>query len=240
MATVTMEGAGRWFIQVVTPKIVRLLEECGLMLWTGNGNADPPSTALKYMAVGCQERRMRTEVSLRVVTKTVTIGEPKSIRRNLPSAQVNGNARPGNWPGVFISRCWQRVTAFPPPTPALSIPQARFRGPKATMTVAPVARKNGRELSDSLVNRLKRVNSRVAFGIPIPRSGTPKRRSGTGWLHPHAGCSIGPGGDGRSSAVRLGADGAVHPRESGENVNSQLGPSRGCPPGLARGVHANE
>ena len=32
------------------------------------------------------------------------------------------------------------------------------------MTVASVARKNGRELSDSLVNRLKRVNSRVASG----------------------------------------------------------------------------
>ena len=32
------------------------------------------------------------------------------------------------------------------------------------MTVAPARRKNGRELSDSLVNRLKRVNSRVAFG----------------------------------------------------------------------------
>ena len=96
--------------------------------------------------------------------KVVLFGEPKSIRRNLPSAQVNGNARPGNWPGVFISLCWQRVTALPPPTPALSIPQARFRGPKETMTVAPARRKNSRELSDSLVNRSSRVNSRVAFG----------------------------------------------------------------------------
>ena len=94
----------------------------------------------------------------------VAPGEPKSIRRNLPSAQVNGNARPGNWPGVFLSRCWKRVTVFPPPAPALSIPQARFWGPKAPIMVAPVARKNGRELSDSLVNRLKRVNSRVASG----------------------------------------------------------------------------
>ena len=98
------------------------------------------------------------------VTGLHPCGEQKSIRRNLPSAQVNGNARPGNWPGVFVSLCWQRVTAFPPPTPALSIPQVRFWGPKATMTVALVARKNGRELSDSLVNRLRRVNSRVAFG----------------------------------------------------------------------------
>ena len=85
----------------------------------------------------------------------------KEIRK---ATRLNGNARPGNWPGVFISRCCQRVTAFPPPTPALSIPQVRFWGPKATMTVASVARKNGRELSDSLVNRLKRVNSRVASG----------------------------------------------------------------------------
>ena len=96
--------------------------------------------------------------------KLVRLREPKAIRRNMPSAQVNGNARPGNWPGVFISLCWQRVTAFPPPTPAISIPQVRFWGPKATMMVAPVARKNVRELSDSLVNRLKRFNSRVAFG----------------------------------------------------------------------------
>jgi hypothetical protein len=90
--------------------------------------------------------------------------EPKSIRRNLPSVQVNGNARPGNWPGVFISRCWQRVTAFPPPAPALSIPQVRLRGPKATMTVAPVGRKNGRELSDSPINTPAPVNRTVTFG----------------------------------------------------------------------------
>jgi hypothetical protein len=55
-------------------------------------------------------------------------------------------------------------TSFPLPALALSIPQVRFRGPNATMTVAPARRKTGRELSDSLVNRLKRVNSRVAFG----------------------------------------------------------------------------
>jgi hypothetical protein len=49
------------------------------------------------------------------------------------------------------------------PAPALSIQQTRFRDPKATMMVASVARKSSRELSDSLVNDLKRVNSRVAF-----------------------------------------------------------------------------
>jgi hypothetical protein len=32
------------------------------------------------------------------------------------------------------------------------------------MTVALVGRKNGRELSDSLLNKPSRVNSRVAFG----------------------------------------------------------------------------
>jgi len=59
--------------------------------------------------------------------------EPKSIRRNLPSVQVNGNARPDNWPGVFISLCGQRVTAFPPPTPALSVSRASNRTPIATV-----------------------------------------------------------------------------------------------------------
>jgi len=68
----------------------------------------------------------RSPVERESVPNRVAFGEPKSIRRNLPSAQVNGNARPGNWPGVFISLCWQRVTAFPPPTPALSISQVRF------------------------------------------------------------------------------------------------------------------
>jgi len=106
----------------------------------------------------------RSPVERESVPNRVAFGEPKSIRRNLPSAQVNGNARPGNWPGVSVSRCCQRVTAFPPPALALSGSRARFWGPKATMTVALVARKSGRELSDSLLNRPSRVNSRVAFG----------------------------------------------------------------------------
>ena len=74
--------------------------------------------------------------------------EPKSIRRNFPSVTVNGNARPGNWPGVFVSRFCQRVAAFFPPTPTISTPQARFWGPKATMTAASIGGSNGRELLD--------------------------------------------------------------------------------------------
>ena len=97
-------------------------------------------------------------------TKRVAFIEPKSIWRTLSPVQVNGNARPGNWPGVFISRCYQRVTAIPPPAPALSGSQARLWGPKATITVALVGRKSGRELSDSLVNRSRLVNNQVASG----------------------------------------------------------------------------
>lgn len=53
--------------------------------------------------------------------------ELKSIRPNLPSVRVNANARPGNWPGVFISLCCQRVTAIPSPAGALSVPRGRGR-----------------------------------------------------------------------------------------------------------------
>jgi len=118
------------------------------------------------MAAEARARKIRLSHILHAVhrLKLVRLGEPKSIRRNLPSVQVNGNAQSCNWPGVFISHCQQWLTAFQPPAPALSIPQAGLWGPKPTVTVPPVARKSGRELSDSLLNRLKRVNSRVACG----------------------------------------------------------------------------
>ena len=62
----------------------------------------------------------------------VAPGEPKSIWRTLSPVQVNGNARPGNWPGVFITYCYQRLTAFPPP-PLRSL----FRAPPTAHRVQP-------------------------------------------------------------------------------------------------------
>ena len=56
-----------------------------------------------------------------VVMKSVAFGEPKSILRNLPQVTVNGNARSGNWPGVFLIRCQQRLTVTALHTVALSV-----------------------------------------------------------------------------------------------------------------------